>query len=226
MFLMNVQTVLIRLGAAILVGALIGVQREAAHRPAGLRTHMLVAIGSTLVMLTGEYLISVYAGTVNSDPARLGAQVISGIGFLGAGTIMKEGVTVRGLTTAASLWTTACIGLAVGSGFIFGGLAAALATMITLTLIERIHRLVSGRNHLGTQIILFCDNTSDVLEAIERIAERYQATITHTYIQKTQTGANRLHLHLEAGSKSWNAAQLSGDLSRIPGVLSFQTDAL
>ena len=151
MFLMNVQTVLIRLGAAILVGALIGVQREAAHRPAGLRTHMLVAIGSTLVMLTGEYLISVYAGTVNSDPARLGAQVISGIGFLGAGTIMKEGVTVRGLTTAASLWTTACIGLAVGSGFILGGLAAALATMITLPLIERIHRLVGGLRHASAQ---------------------------------------------------------------------------
>lgn len=226
MFLMNVQTVLIRLGAAILVGALIGVQREATHRPAGLRTHMLVAIGSTLVMLTGEYLISVYAGTVNSDPARLGAQVISGIGFLGAGTIMKEGVTVRGLTTAASLWTTACIGLAVGSGFIFGGLAAALATMITLTLIERIQRLVSGGKHVGTQVILFCDNTSAVLEAIEQIAEKYQAKITHTYIQKTQTGESRLHLHLEAGSSPWSAVQLSRELSQIAGVLSLQTDAL
>lgn len=223
---MTAQTVLIRLGAAILVGTLIGLQREAAHRPAGLRTHMLVAIGSTLVMLTGEYLISVYAGIVNSDPARLGAQVISGIGFLGAGTIMKEGVTVRGLTTAASLWTTACIGLAVGSGFILGGIAAALFTMITLTIIERIQHFFSTGKHTGTQVVLLCDNPEKVLHGIEEIAKTYHADITHTYIQKTQTGADRLHLHLEAQKKCWNAAELTADLTGLPGVIAVQTDAL
>ena len=99
---------------SMFISGLIGWERESVHRPAGLRTHMLVAVGSCIIMQIGTYLSTTLA--FDTDPTRLGAQVISGMGFLGAGTILKEGATIRGLTTAASLWAVACLGLAVGSG--------------------------------------------------------------------------------------------------------------
>ena len=106
----------IKMVLAVLFSGIIGFEREHSHRPAGFRTHILVAVGSTLVMMTSKFVFLEYQGVVTVDPTRLGAQVISGIGFLGAGTILREGFSVKGLTTAASLWAVSCIGLAVGAG--------------------------------------------------------------------------------------------------------------
>ena len=113
--ILNSQTtqVVLRILLAICFGALIGMEREHAHRPAGLRTHILVCVGACLVMLTSEFTYNEYHQfSPNMDINRLGAQVISGIGFLGAGTIIRNGSSVKGLTTAASVWAVACIGLA------------------------------------------------------------------------------------------------------------------
>lgn len=117
-----------------ILGGIIGYERQSSHRPAGLRTHILVCIGAALVMITSEYIFEMYKGRANLDPARLGAQVISGIGFLGAGTILREGATIKGLTTAAGLWAVSCIGLAIGAGFYFGGIITAVLVYITLLL--------------------------------------------------------------------------------------------
>lgn len=104
-------TMVLRLLAACIMGGIIGFQREyPGHRPAGLRTHILVCLGSALVMVTSEYFRFVYGDSF--DVTRIGAQVVSGIGFLGAGAIIKQGFNVTGLTTAASLWAVACVGLA------------------------------------------------------------------------------------------------------------------
>ena len=111
--------ILVRLLLAVLLGGFIGYEREHTNRPAGFRTHILVCAGAALVMATSEYLVRRYSISA-VDPARLGAQVISGIGFLGAGTIIRDGVNVRGLTTAASLWAVSCVGIAVGCGFYLG----------------------------------------------------------------------------------------------------------
>jgi len=110
----------IKMVLTVFFSGLIGYEREHSHRPAGFRTHILVAVGSTLVMMTSGYVFSEYEGLTSFDPTRLGAQVISGIGFLGAGTILREGFSVKGLTTAASLWAVSCIGLAVGAGYYLG----------------------------------------------------------------------------------------------------------
>lgn len=122
----------------MLFGGLIGLEREFGNRPAGFRTHTLVCMGAALVMLTSQYIFETLREYTDIDPSRLGAQVISGIGFLGAGTIMKDGSRVRGLTTAASLWVVACIGLAIGVGFYFGALVASVFSYITLVLLKRI----------------------------------------------------------------------------------------
>lgn len=122
-----------RLVLSAIMGGLIGIEREVHNRPAGLRTHILVTLGSTLIMLVsidGLYMIG--NGEITSDPYRLAAQVVSGIGFLGAGTIMRTGSSIKGLTTAASLWVSAGIGLAIGTGYYLGGIVTAAIVLLTL----------------------------------------------------------------------------------------------
>ena len=126
--------VALKLGLALVCGGLLGIERGRKKRPAGFRTYMLVCIGATLVMMTNDYISTMYQ---TGDPSRMGAQVISGIGFLGAGTILREGFSVKGLTTAASLWAVSCIGIAVGSGFIVGGLVATFVIYLTLNSLKR-----------------------------------------------------------------------------------------
>lgn len=129
--------IVFRLVAAVILGGLVGLERESSHRPAGLRTHILVSLGSALIMVISlEAFRNFPAGTW--DPGRLAAQVVSGIGFIGAGTILHEGVTIRGLTTAASLWVVAGIGLAVGAGYYFGALITTLLVTIVLLYVHRL----------------------------------------------------------------------------------------
>lgn len=134
---MSDVTVLLRLGLAACLGGAIGYERELHGRAAGLRTHILVCVGSALIMLTAEHLFAVYGGRANIDPGRLAAHVVSGIGFLGAGTILQTRASVRGLTTAAGLWTAAGIGLAVGAGFYSGSLGATALVLAALYMLTR-----------------------------------------------------------------------------------------
>ena len=126
-----------RLLLAALLGGAIGYERELHGRAAGLRTHILVCIGSALIMLTAEHLFDVYAGRAVIDPGHIAAQVVSGIGFLGAGTIMQSQGSVRGLTTAAGLWSAAGIGLAAGCGFYIGAFSATALVLIALYSLTR-----------------------------------------------------------------------------------------
>ncbi|MDU2063877.1 MAG: MgtC/SapB family protein [Sporomusaceae bacterium] len=130
----------IRLVLALILGAIVGGERQWRRKSAGLRTHVLVSMGSCLVMILSINLYRQVQGFTNADPARLAAQVVSGIGFLGAGTIMKEGLTVVGLTTAASLWIVAAIGLAVGSGYMVCALVTTALSYATLTWLSRFEK--------------------------------------------------------------------------------------
>ncbi|AEY64605.1 MgtC/SapB family protein [Clostridium sp. BNL1100] len=149
-------SMVIRLALACLLGGIIGFEREHVHRPAGFRTHILVCVGSALVMITSEYIYYHFSSHVNTDPARLGAQVISGIGFLGAGTIIKEGISVKGLTTAASLWAVSCVGIAVGIGFYGGAFIATAFIFLTLGVAKKTQNRMtvkkSTRLYVHTQI--------------------------------------------------------------------------
>lgn len=133
---------ILKLLIAVLVGGLIGLERESVRRPAGFRTHILVCVASALIM---DMNLLVAKEFVNADPMRLGAQVISGMGFLGAGTILKEGATVSGLTTAAGLWAVACLGLVIGAGYYLLALFAALLMLLTLKTFSQLERKYSGR---------------------------------------------------------------------------------
>lgn len=134
--------IIFRLLLATVIGGVIGIEREANKRPAGLRTHILVCVGSTLIMM-----VSLYAMPASADPSRIAAQVVSGIGFLGAGTILITGNVVKGLTTAASLWVCAGIGLAIGAGFYLAGLVTAAIVLVSLAALSRVEKnIVRGAN--------------------------------------------------------------------------------
>lgn len=132
---------IIKLGLAALLSGIIGYEREHSHRPAGFRTHILVAIGSALIMMSSIYAGQKY-GFDTMDLTRMSASVVSGIGFLGAGTILREGFTVKGLTTAASLWAVSCVGTAVGIGFYEGAAIATVVIYLTLNSLKKL--LING----------------------------------------------------------------------------------
>ncbi|MEG1924827.1 MAG: MgtC/SapB family protein [Ruthenibacterium sp.] len=139
-------SILVRMLCAIIVGGALGLERGRKNRPAGLRTYMLVCLGSAIVMMTNQYVVQAF-GT--GDPVRMGAQVISGIGFLGAGSIMvTQRNQIRGLTTAAGLWAAACVGLAIGIGLYEVAVLGGLLIFIVLTLLHKLDFLTRKNSNL------------------------------------------------------------------------------
>jgi len=138
----------VRLTLSILLGGIIGLERETINKPAGFRTHILVCLGSTIVMLVSLFIFTEFKGLTNVDPSRIPAQVVSGIGFLGAGTIIIEGANVKGLTTAASLWTVSAIGLAVGVGFYYGAILATFLILLTLIAFNKLEAFLLKKRYL------------------------------------------------------------------------------
>jgi putative Mg2+ transporter-C (MgtC) family protein len=142
------KQVIFRLILSVLLSGLIGLERQLHRRTAGLRTHILVSLGSCLIMLTSIYVFDIYKDLVPLDPARIAAGVITGIGFLGAGAIMREKTEIRGLTTAASLWVVAGIGLAIGVGFYSAGVFAAILALVTLFFLRRLEGIMFFRKKI------------------------------------------------------------------------------
>ena len=140
------MSVIVRIFTAVVIGGIIGIERSIKNRPAGLRTYMLVSVGACLIMLTNQYI---YQMTGTGDPMRLGAQVVSGIGFLGAGTIMvTRHNQIKGLTTAAGLWSAAGVGLAVGIGFYEAAVTATVAIYVTLTVLHALEARVNRKTRV------------------------------------------------------------------------------
>lgn len=142
---MSDKTIFIRLLVAFILGAIIGTERTVCHKPAGIKTYIAVSIGSALTMLFGIYMSETFPGT---DPTRMSAQVVSGIGFLGALCVLKDQSSIVGITTASSIWVMACIGLAVGGGFISGACIATAFIMIDFIIIPRLN-IPKYRKHNG-----------------------------------------------------------------------------
>lgn len=143
----NIFSVTLRLIMAVILGGIIGMERGANSHPAGFRTHILVCIGATLAMLTDQYICQTISMT--ADPARLGAQVITGVGFLGVGTIFATGkYKIRGLTTAAGLWASACLGLALGIGFYSGAIIGAVLIFFSLAILPKVEKRFYNRSRI------------------------------------------------------------------------------
>lgn len=170
-------SILIRIVCAVVIGGIIGIERSIKNRPAGLRTYMLVCVGACLIMMTNQYI---YQTTQTGDPMRLGAQVVSGIGFLGAGTIIvTKHNQIKGLTTAAALWSAAGVGLALGIGFYEAAFTAAVSIFCTLTVLQTLERKVNKKTRvLEVYIEVRCDislrTIIDSLRELELTIENLQ----------------------------------------------------
>lgn len=136
--------ILLRIGLSLVLGGVIGFERERDNQPAGLRTHMILVIGACLAMI-----LSINMGVISgNDPARIAAQVISGIGFLGAGAILRYGFNVKGLTTATTLWTMAIVGLVLGAGYYWVAIISTVLMLIVLAVLDQI-----VKNHVRVNVV-------------------------------------------------------------------------
>lgn len=170
----NLVTVILRLLLSALAGAAIGVERAAHGRAAGLRTHMTVSLGAAMTAMVGLYAVEVLG--FESDPLRVAAQVVSGLGFLGAGTILlrRGGSQIQGLTTAAGLWTVAAIGIAMGIGFYEGAITATLAVTLILSIISRVEFRMN-RQRQRMSVYLEIANVDAVKATIATLKQDYGA---------------------------------------------------
>jgi len=152
---------------AILLGFVLGIEREMYKRPAGLRTHILVCIASCLIMLVSMY------GFDSGDPGRVAAQVVSGVGFLGAGAIMREdkGNGIKGITTAATIWMSAMIGLACGNGFYFGAILVTLCAIIILTILRRFESKIAASSKYKSKVFLTLQYQEEVIANVRNVLQ-------------------------------------------------------
>lgn len=161
-----------RIVLAIILGAVIGFEREKYGRPAGLRTHMIVCVASTLAML-----ISIF-GFSSGDPARLAAQVISGIGFIGAGTIIRGDKDITGITTAATIWICAIIGLSCGAGYYFSAIITTLCVLFILTCFVKVESGLSRRRKSGSTLSVLVKYSDDVVDKLKTFLNQNNVSIT------------------------------------------------
>lgn len=210
-------SLVIRLLVAGLFSGLIGLEREIHGRAAGLRTHILVGCGACLIMITSLYIHSLYGNA--ADPGRIAAQVVSGIGFLGAGTIIRFRASVRGLTTAASLWAVAGIGLAVGSGLYLPATYATLIIICVLFLLSEIERRVLRRSLYKLLVI---DTHGDMmqLKKIRDLLSDYNVEIRDMDIKALSQEENKYRIEMNVRVLDRYESALLNDVGRLQGVLS------
>jgi len=213
---MSDWVVLQRLLIITVIAGAIGYERERHGRAAGFRTHMLVGIGSCLVMLTGIHLMDAWAGRVEVDPTRMAAQVVSGIGFLGAGTILRFRASVLGLTTAASLWAVAGIGLAVGAGFFSAALYSALIVLTALYGFSRLERAM--RKSWYQTLVLEAVISDTSLAKIRGVLADFDVEIRDFEVSKSErAGRSRLELHVKLLHRE-HQEELVQSLLRLEGI--------
>lgn len=219
----EVQIILRVLLGAVL-GAVIGFERERDNQPAGLRTHMILVVGATLAMVLSVNLGYLFArpGTP-ADPARLAAQVISGIGFLGAGAILRYGFNVKGLTTATSLWTMAIVGMAVGAGYYLIGVFTTALMLVVLGLLNIIeNRFV--RTSVSRFISIQADYHKGVVKAVRQIVQEFSDDLVSFTIQKHFKN-KRLRIQVVARiSRDQTLEELIEALSDIDGVRNLKVE--
>ena len=185
----NTWTIIIRLFLAALLGGMIGLERGRQRRAAGLRTHILVCVGAALTAMVGFFARDIL-GITSSDPLRVSAQVISGIGFLGVGTIMLKGrFQIVGLTTAAGLWVTAAIGLSVGAGFYEGGVVAFIISVFTVMVLNKIERHIN-EHHSTFGIYIEIKSDAYVRECIDFLKNTYNAHDVQVTVPRSGVDGN------------------------------------
>lgn len=215
---LSIQELILRVLVAGALGALVGLDRELSDKAAGLRTHILVSLGAALFTLTGAFGIAGSGdSTINIDPTRVAAQVVTGIGFLGAGAIIRQGLTVRGLTTAAGLWVTAAIGTAVALGFWEGAFATTSVAVVSLFGLKRLQRKLLRRLKPGrVEFVVEASGEFQLHDATEMLHDR-KCRIDSVSMETTDEGNRSVTLALRLPPKT-GAQEIADAIRTMNGV--------
>lgn len=193
------------------LAGIIGLERDSWNKPAGFRTHSLVGISAVLVMICGEFMSQKH----NVDPTRISAQLLSGIGFIGAGTILRDGFNVKGLTTAAGLLAVTCIGLSIGAGYYFGGIVATAIVYIILSYSHKISGKLEHFDMIGFRITV---QNEQAIKQIEETLNKYEVEIKQIKRLEEEDNDKNIKIIVEYNRKIFNKNQLISDMSLIEGV--------
>jgi putative Mg2+ transporter-C (MgtC) family protein len=213
--------VILRLVLAAVLGGAVGFEREIHGRPAGIRTYLILSLGSALIMIISEYLLVSFEGVppgaiVQVDPGRIAAQAVTGIGFLGAGVIIRYKDTIRGLTTAACVWTACAVGLAVGAGFYIFGAFVTFLTVFALVGIKAFERRLP--KDWFKEISVVSEDVPGVLKRIQDIIVSHDYEVLNSAVtknlEKKEMTAN-FELVVRTVHPSWQVLQ---EVFEIPGV--------
>jgi len=210
-----------KLALTCLAGGLIGLEREKHGRPAGLRTHLLVAIGACTMMIVSEAFFFKYnhlgaESAVRLDPSRTAAQIVTGIGFLGAGVIIKEGINVRGLTTAASLWAVAGLGMAFGMGLAIPGAMATVLVLVSLLGLKKLDPYLRKDRYLTLHVL--AERSDDFMDRLEGLFSERRLKVSDLNASlDLQQGEMSVDVVL-TGHRRRIGRELSGEIAKLPGV--------
>lgn len=200
-------------------GAFIGVERERRDKPAGLRTLVLIAVGSTIFTMVSLLLAT---QKPMADPARLAAQIIPGIGFLGAGAIIQSRGTVVGLTTGATIWAVAAVGVTIGSGYVAAGLCFTMVIFLTLTVLQRLEHLVVGRCRLERTTVLYHPDSGKTQLRIQAILDRHEIPDHHILALRREGEQRILEIEVCAAHREHRA--VLQELADVPQVLALESE--
>lgn len=203
------------LGAAVF-GGLIGFEREFSDQPAGFRTHMLVCLGAALFSLAGAYGVDLTGGPT-VDPTRVAAQVVTGIGFLGAGAIMRQGFSVRGLTTAAALWVTAAIGVAVGLGQWPSATIVTVVTLLALFGLKPVEKNLFARMGLRRSTFVLVVRPGFSMAGLEERLMTFASKIRSVEMENADEGTQKVTISVDLGRRA-SAANVTQAISSLEGV--------
>ena len=222
---LTVEMVLYRMMFAVILGAIIGIDREVKNRPAGMRTHVLVCVGATLIALVEQetiyYVVQLSNSQINVSVGRITSTIVSGVGFLGAGTIIMSERKIKGLTTAASLWCTACLGVAIGAGFATMAFVAGIIIMVVLKFLQRVIHINTYKK-LEVQFVHRTDTLNFLNNYFEQMSVGILDVDFHAEVKKT---GNTVYTNVYSLSlkdrKSYT--EIIGALSEYPNIMAVRT---
>jgi len=210
----------LKIGMAALCGGLIGIERERRGKPAGFRTNILIGLGATIYMLLSEF-IALRMGASNVDHTRIAAQVVTGIGFIGAGTIIQSRGTIIGLTSAAIIWVVAGIGLLIGAGYPLIALLCTVLVLLTLTFLRHVERLVLGKCHFVECEIVFTDDGGKTKAQVFEIINEQEVTMTTSRLSRR---AKIYRLQTQYCDRHPAHTRFIHEILSVPGVMQLKSD--
>lgn len=213
-------TLLIRLGFAVVCGAMVGIERERRGKAAGFRTNTLICFGSALYMLVAEFVMQ-YMGTQGVDPTRIAGQVVTGIGFIGAGTIIQSRGTITGLTSAATIWVVAGIGLVIGAGFPWLGFLCTVIVLLTLVLLRKIEPKLLGKCHFVSCDVIFVDDGGRTRAEMSGIFGEHDVDLAKLDVVKEDHKTSRLRFSY--CDKHPSHHRFLSELWRVAGIIEITT---